>query len=191
MAPIVDFETYMGEAVDIIANGWDFYFNSDETMLGAVYSGAYALGNEPENGAGYTLQFIDGASGWALQGAHTNALDWGGGIGFYASCFDASAFTGISLSVSGQSATGAASFSLSTAEGDFSQEFLLSEAWTTVQLPFASFVSDTAGLTTNGANIGGYAVRVNNTYVEEPVGSMTFVPVPAPYSIAIDNVAFY
>jgi hypothetical protein len=88
-----------------------------------------------------------------------------------------------------------ASFGLSTPDGELSQDILLSEAWTTVQLPFASFVSDPEGttptLTTNGANIGAFRVTVNNTYIEEPVGSGTWVPVPAPYSVAIDNLAFY
>lgn len=177
----VDFETYDGVS-PATADTVNFTFGDDAN--GFVTLGAFELDDLTGT---YFMGFIDGAedSLWALSATNTMATDWGGGIGFWNGCMNASGTTGVTFSAKGSSGRdNIAIFAFDPGDGDyFAQEFTMSEDWSTVELPFASFTR-TSGGTTDGSVIAAMALTAGVNY---PTGS----PEPAPYEVSIDNFGFY
>lgn len=182
---ITDFETYDG-ATD--AASWEFNFNGDADGVGAVYAGPFEL----KDGTGdYSLSFVAGADGstWALSAQNDSAADWGGGIGFWMGCADASSYTGISFMLKGSTPAGTAGMAIEL-PGDvsLSSEFPVSADWTLVQLPFTGFTDD-AGNTTDGSQIGAMSFSAHMKYVQDE--TMEWVPEPGAFEVTIDNLSFY
>src|SRR5690606_6026574 len=126
----------------------------------------------------YTLSFVSGAndSSWALSFANDSATDWGGGVGFWHGCMDASSFTGIQFMMRGSTPAGTAGMSLELPnEVSVSSEFEVPADWAQVQLPFTSFTSMTAD-TTNGSQIGAMSFSAHMVYVQDSMGE--WVPEP-------------
>ncbi len=181
---ITDFETYDG---DTPADEWNFSFNGEDGM-GAVYAGPFEL----EDSTGdYSLTFVTGADGstWALSAQNSMVEDWGGGIGLWMGCFDASSYTGVEFMIKGSSPPGSGEVSLGLS-GDISvsSKFDMPADWTLMQVPFTNFRND-AGGTTNGSGIIRMSFQAHMTYVQDSTGE--WVPEPGEFEIAIDNLGFY
>jgi hypothetical protein len=187
-----------------------------------AYAGLYALsegttGSTPP--AAYTLAMAAGAMGsnWGARAANAMTTDWGGGIGMWMGCVNASAYRGISFYVRGTGPTGMANLSLAMEDATApdaanpagggtcdpaptdgcagpSYTFPITVDWTQVMVPWASFTAGRgaagAAITPTGDEITGISFGVGMNYVENPVGSGTYTPEPGSFEIAIDNLTF-
>ncbi len=182
---ITDFESYDG-ATD--AASWEFNFNGDEDAVGAIYGGVFEL----EDGTGaYSLGFVTGAddSMWALSAQNDSAEDWGGGIGFWHGCMDASSYTGIQFMAKGSTPVGTAGMALEMPGGvSVSAKFDVPADWELVQLPFTMFSNDD-GDTTNGSQIGAMSFSAHMVYMQ--VSPDEWVPEPGAFELTIDDLSFY
>lgn len=211
-ATLTDFESYDGKTA---AGSWVFSFNG--VWPAALYGGPYANGDGSGN---YVLGFVGGAnsSNWAIQVANTTeASVWGGGVGFWLGCFDASAYSGLSFYARGTTPTskitvsismedtsppnatnpaGGGTCTMSPSSGCTSPSAAvdLPADWTLVKIPWASF--------TGGVGLAGTAVTVTGTRIngltfgavmvwQNVDDAGTWTPVPAPFDIQIDNLGFY
>lgn len=182
---ITDFETYDG---DTDAAAWEFNFNGDEEGMGAVYAGPFEL---KDSTGDYSLTFVDGADGssWALSAQNSMAADWGGGIGLWMGCLDASSYTGVQFMVKGSTPAGSGEVSLGfTGDISLSVKFDVPADWTLVQFTFADFTNDASG-TTNGSGIIRMSFQAHMIYVQDSTGE--WVPEPGEFEVAIDNLGFY
>jgi hypothetical protein len=210
---LTDFENYDGTTA---AGSWSFSFNG--AWPDALYAGPYPSGD----GTGdYTLKFVSGAnaSAWAIDASNTTqATAWGGGLGFWMNCFDASSYEGVSFYARGSTPTGNIAVALmmedtsppsttnpagggtctiaspSTGCKPPLTNVALSADWTLVQIPWASFTSGTglagSAVPATGARITGLMVSALYDW-QDPNGTGTWAPVPAPFEIQIDNLGFY
>ena len=182
---ITDFETYDGATE---AAAWEFNFNGDEAGMGAVYAGPFEL---KDTTGDYSLGFVAGADGstWALSAQNSMASDWGGGIGLWMGCLDASSYTGVQFMVKGSSPANSGEVSVGLdGEISVSVQFDLPADWTQMQVPFADFKND-AGDTTNGSGIIRMSFQAHMKYVQDSTGE--WVPEPGAFEIAVDDLAFY
>jgi hypothetical protein len=187
---ISDFEDYDGatEAVD-----WTFSFNED----GAGFAGFWAHTDE-DPVADYTLSFVAGAndSTYALSAQDPEAAEWGGGIAFYLSCLDASAYSGIEFMVKGSTPAGSFNVSIvgENAQAFSTGDLTISSDWTALQVPWSSFTPD-AGSTatsTNGGGIGSLTFNAHLMWALDPEATEeTWVATPGPFELTIDDLAFY
>jgi hypothetical protein len=222
MAPtLTDFESYDGMMPAYGTGSWVFTIGPTATP---AYAGLYALSegfNETTMmpPAAYTLAMSGGANGsnWAARAVNMTTTDWGGGLGLWMGCVNATTYTGISFYVRGSSpmmtgsiglamedtsapsATNPAGGGTCTPAGAMgcagpSYTFPLTADWTQISVPWATFMpgrgaSDVAVMA-NGDEITGMSFGVGMNYVENPVGSGTYLPEPGAFEIAIDNIAF-
>jgi hypothetical protein len=156
---------------------------------------------------------------WAAHAANTATADWGGGIGMWMSCINATSFAGLTFWVKGTSPTGMMNVSLSTedtsppdatdprkggtcdpppATGSCSGPSVavaLAAEWTQVTLPWGMF---TAGVGASGVavpatgdKITGMSFSANMTYVPNPADDGgTYIPEPGTFDVSIDNLGF-
>lgn len=103
-ALLTDFDSYPSGTPP---ETWSFSFNAPAGQPLAVYAGPYQF----SDGTGMQgLQMAGGnASSYALRIANAQASSWGGGLGFWMGCIDASSFDGISFDVRGSVPGGVAS----------------------------------------------------------------------------------
>lgn len=221
-APLLtDFESYDGTKPAYGTGSWTFSIGPTATP---AYGGLYALsegtvGETPP--AAYTLAMAagSGTSNWAARAVNMATTDWGGGIGMWMGCVNASSFTGLTFQVRGSGPLGTARVALAMedatppdaanaagggtctpapADGCKSPsfEFPITADWTPVTIPWAMFMpgAGAAGavITPTGDEITGLSFGVNIEYVPNPVdgGMPAYVPVAASYEIAIDNLGF-
>jgi hypothetical protein len=186
---VIDFESYDGTAA---AAEWEFNFNGDADGVGAVYAGLFPLTETTTTT--YSLSFVAGAEGssWALSAQNPATTDWGGGIGMWSGCMDASAHTGLQFMVRGSSPVGTGSDSMDTSGGaNVSADFVMPTTegeWTQVQLAFSAFEA-TTGEVTDGNGIGNFTFAAHMTYAPDSTG--TYVPQPGAFELTIDNIGFY
>jgi hypothetical protein len=208
---IADFDEYDG-ASDLAK--WSFPLGGD-TKTG-VYAGPFGYGDR-ENGAPETFEMTEGdGSAYALRIADSMAMEYGGGQGLWLSaCIDATAFTGISFWARGEAPTGTiimqlamqestpstpakADDKIGTCKGDAMTcvhptfTFELTDTWTEIKAPWDAFKpGDAAGtvVTPDGSNVIQFQFGVELSWVEGDDG--VYVPVPAPYELAVDTLAFY
>jgi hypothetical protein len=212
-APLLtDFESYDGTTE---AGKWVFSFNG--VYPAALYGGPYTNG---DGSGAYVLGFVGGAqsSNWAIHAANTTqASVWGGGVGFWLGCFDASTYSGLSFYARGTTPTSKINVSLSMEDtsppsatnpaggGTCTMtpssgcktpavDVALPTDWTLVKIPWASFTGGMGlagtAVTVNGARIN--ALSFGAVMVWQNVNDAgTWAPVPAPFDIQIDNLGFY
>jgi len=212
-APLLtDFESYDGTTE---AGKWVFPFNG--VYPAALYGGPYANG---DGSGAYALGFVGGAqsSNWAIHAANTTqASVWGGGVGFWLGCFDASTYSGLSFYARGTTPTSKINVSLSMEDtsppsttnpaggGTCTMtpssgcktptvDVALPTDWTLVKIPWASFTGGMGlagtAVTVNGARITGLSFGAGMVW-QNVNDAGTWAPVPAPFDIQIDNLGFY
>jgi hypothetical protein len=160
-----------------------------------------------------------GANGsyWAALAVNMMTTDWGGGIGMWMGCINASMYSGISFYVRGTSPTSMANIGLAMEDATApdaanpagggtcdpaptdgcagpTYTFPLAIDWTLVTVPWAMFTAGRGAggvaVTPTGDEITGISFGVGVNYVENPVGSGTYLPEPGSFEIAIDSLAF-
>ncbi len=198
---IANFDDYTG------TNAADYGFSVGTARGGLVHVG--------DGGTGVvTTEMVpdESGSGYALQIANTNASNWGGLLMLYFStpaCLDAHGYSGVEFSVKGSSPTGRIGVTVGlldttpVADGglcanatdckDATTESTLPAdpaVWTKVRVPWSAF---TPGLGTGLSCVpltGQNVVRlVIQPFMNYPPPD--FMLQPGPYSLAVDNVAFY
>jgi hypothetical protein len=204
---LVNFDTYDG--TNPVTN-WSFAFNAPAGATNTVYAGFY----EYDDGTGTPLVSMPAsganASKYAISISNTQASGWGGALGMWMACIDASAYQGISFWVQGTTPTGKASFSFTTenttvpdttgygggtcsgtCKGPYI-DFPVTTTWTQILVPWSTFVPGIANgtnVTTTGNGITGLTYNVSLNYVAAP-GDAGYVAAPGAYSLAIDDIEF-
>jgi len=183
---VADFETYDG-ATDAATFGWTLYTDGAAVQR---YAGLYA--NSDGTGTPAFSMVAGNASTWAASASNPAATSWGGGVGFWMGCVNASSFTGISLAVRGSTPTGNVNVSLSVDGGSVSATVPVTETFVVQQIPFTTFTNTETGAlvtSTNGDNMEGLGVGASMVYVDDGTG--TYVPEPGAYTVVVDDVTFY
>ena len=152
------------------------------------------------------------ASKYAAGISNSQASKWGGQLGMWMGCIDASAYQGISFwvqgTVPGNKATLAIATEATTAPDDTGAgggtctsggdtckpamvEFPVSSTWSQVQVAWDTFTPGTAGTTSvplTGDKITGMSWNASLTWTAS--GDAGYVPVPGSYSLTVDNIQF-
>jgi hypothetical protein len=219
-ASLTDFESYDGTKPAYGKDAWIFTIGPTSAP---AYAGLYALsermmGETPP--ADYTLKLAAGAnaSNWAAQGSNMTTTDWGGGVGIWMGCINASTFSGITFYVRGSTPTGMATLSLAMedttvpdpmnaagggtctpapAEGCSgpSHAFAVTLDWTQITVPWATFMpgrgAGGVAVMATGDELTGMSFGAGINYVPNPVdgGMPAYVPEPGTYELSIDNLA--
>lgn len=210
-APFSDFENY-DEAVT--ADKWQFSFNTPKT----VYAGPFFY---DDNTGTPVHAMVPGAnnSKYAMSTSNVEATDYGGGMGFWFGCIDATAYEGVSLWVRGDAPNGIVAMSVAmeettapdkddpagggtcelAKEGDCTPggfEIPVTETWTKLMIPWASFVGGTAAagapVPVDGHNLTGLSFHVPLKYVASDPNNADseYVPRPGPYRLEVDDFQF-
>jgi hypothetical protein len=207
---IADFDAYDGSDI----SKWFSPLGNDTASN--QYAGPFGYGDRA-NGFPETFNMVDGqASKYALHIADTLAMNYGGGMGAWLStCLNATSFTGVTFWVKGTTPKGTATFTLQMGDtlpstpakaGDAigtcsgtsttcvhpTFAFPVTTAWTQVKIPWTSFTAGNAAGTTvkpDGRNITQFQVGVDLNWMPDAAG--VYQPVPAPYDVTMDTLAFY
>jgi len=208
---VADFDAWDG-VTDI--KTWSAPLGGD-TAAG-VYVGPFTYGDRA-NGFPETSGMVAGQSStYALRIADTLAANYGGGLGTWLSgCLNATGFSGVTFWVRGMSPKGTATLTLQmqdtlpstpakagdpigtcagTATTCVHPTFIvpLTTTWTKVSVPWASFTAGNAAGTAvrpDGKNISQLQVAIDLNWMPDANG--VYAPVPAPYELAVDTLAFY
>ena len=208
VTPIVaDFESYNGTTA---ATSWGWAFNAPAGATNAVYAGLY----DSNDGTGTPILAIAGpgynSSKYAASISNTQATKWGGQLGMWMGCVDASAYAGISFWVKGSVPSSTATLALATAgtSGPDSTgfgggtcttgtcagpsiTFPVTSDWSQVLVPWATFTPGTANggdVTTTGSDISGMSWNAALAYAA--IGDGGYAATPGAYNLSVDNVQF-
>jgi hypothetical protein len=209
---MTNFDSYDGKTA---ADKWSFPFNGTATDPGVPYAGAYTY----NDGSGTPfIGMVGGANStmWAISVSNPMATMWGGALGFWMGCVNASTYSGISFQARGTLPTGKVSVSLAMEQSsppdpmdakgggtcdagtmckNPSTEVAVTVDWTLIKIPWSMFAagvgSGMTAVTANGDGIAGFAFQVGLVYMESPAGSMMYVPTPAMYDFQLDDLGFY
>jgi hypothetical protein len=207
---VADFEGYDGTTK---ADEWAWAFNAPSGSDKAVYAGLY----EYDDGTGSPALSVAGPgnadSKYAAKVATSGqASQWGGALGIWMSCVDATSYQGISFWVKGTAPTGTATMTMATeatSEPDSTDsaaggtctsgtcaapsiEFPVTTEWTKVLVNWATFTAGTANgstVNTTGGDITGLSWSVGLKY-ESAGGDAGYTPVAAAYDLEVDDVEF-
>ena len=207
-----DFENYTGTSLAT----WNFALGGDMTT--GVLTGTFGYGDQP-SGMPPTFEMSAGHdSMYAMRIADPMAMVYGGGMGLWISaCLNGSAFTGITFWVKGNSPSPTATFSLGmgdtlsstpskpgapygTCPGDSTTcvnptfAFPVTADWVQIKAPWSGFKAGSAAGTTvtpDGKDITQLQWGVALNFVPTVDGGTDYEPVPAPYELVVDDVAFY
>ena len=210
---VADFETYTSGAP---ADMFGFAFNAAPGSPLAVYAGPYqysdgtgaqALSMVPGSNVGGT------ASNFAVSISNTGSTAWGGALGFWMGCIDASSFDGIAFSARGQVPGGVVTLATGTestsapAEDDPaaggtcladcvspSIEFPVAANWQRVLLPWSAFAPGSANQTSvpaTGDGVTGLTFSVALEWAEDANNPGVYGPAPANYELAVDDIEFF
>lgn len=206
---IATFEDYDGT---MPVDKWGFAFNAPAGEPAAVYSGLYSYGD----GIGtHTLSMATGdGSSHAPRIENPSsggAGAWGGAVGLWMGCIDASAYSGLTFSVKGPVPSGIVSVSLAMEQtsppdetdpaaggtclsecADAAVEIPVPEGWSEVIVPWSAFTPGTANSATipvTGDNITGIRFSIQLPYVEDPQNPGEYIPDTGSYDFSFDNVA--
>ena len=204
---IADFEGYDGTTAP---DTWGWAFNGAAGSATAVYAGLYNSNDKTGSpqmtiaGPGYS------SSKYAATISNTAATQWGGQLGMWMGCIDASAYSGISFWVQGTVpddkgtlvvATEMTSAPDSTGEGGGTctstgdtckpaqMDFPVTSTWSQVLVPWATFTGGTANgsaVPLTGDKITGLSWGAHVKYAQ--MGDGGYGPVSSSYSMTIDNV---
>ncbi|MEY2933881.1 MAG: hypothetical protein RL033_4630 [Pseudomonadota bacterium] len=207
-AVLTDFEGY-GSATPV--ETWSFSFNAAAGQPLAVYSGPYQF----SDGTGaQALQMVGGnASNYGLSITNAEATAWGGGLGFWMGCIDASGYDGLAFDVRGSVPGGAASVSLATEQTSAPdandpnaggtcasgcqaplQPFPVSQEWKRVYLPWSQFAPGSANqlaVPVTGQGVTGLSFSLALEWGELAGAAGSYGPLAAGYELALDNVGFF
>ena len=216
---ITNFDDYTGGD----AASYNYYINGKPPAAGAVLGALQHIDDGSSANGGTSVVSTEmvtgrGGSGYALEIADTNAINWGGflssyfiGSGTSPGCLDASAYGGVEFWIKGSSPSGNFGVSLnlldtvpassgglcsnassSDCKGATLQLALPSdpETWMKVQVPWSAM---TPGL---GSQLACVPITGQNItqLVIQPFMSYpppTYAFAPGPYKIAVDDWAFY
>ncbi len=205
---LADFETYDGTTA---AASWGWAFNAPAGTAGAVYAGFY---NSNDGTGTPTLGLVApgyNSSKYTANIANTLATGWGGQLGVWMGCIDASPYQGISFWVQGTAPTGKANLTLSTENTTPpdstgfgggtctttpctgpSIDFAVTNAWTQVLVPWGTFKAGAANgstVATTGNGITGLSWNVSLNYTCDSAG-LNCVAAPAGYNLSVNNIQF-
>ena len=208
---IADFDGYDG----VTSLGtWFFPLGGNSTT--GVIAGPFGYGDRA-SGFPETFDLVAGQdSKYGLRIADTLAQAYGGGMGTWLSaCLNASRFAGISFWVRGNVPTAKGTLTLSMQEtlpstpaktGDAigtcagtgtmcvhpTYPFDVTDTWTKVQVPWASFTPGMApggSVSPDGRNIIQIQFGVGLVWAADANG--VYQPTPAPYELVLDTLSFY
>jgi hypothetical protein len=112
---IADFDDYVAGAA---AGGYTYYVNGKPPATDAVLGGVQHVGDGSDMNGGTAVITTDmvtgeGGTGYALQIADSNAVNWGGLLMFYfisggagTACLNAQGYSGVAFSIKGSSPSG-------------------------------------------------------------------------------------
>jgi hypothetical protein len=185
---------------------WVFTFNGGAGTPEAVYAGTYTYA-EASDMTQMSSMVLGNNSEYALSVTSEGAIEWGGGLGLWMTCVDASAFDGISFWVRGTVPNGMAYMSLSMEStnppdeneplsgGTCSLECTgpgvdvpVTDVWTRVFLRWSDFepgTADGASIPATGDEIAGIQWNISIAYDE--MGA----PLESPYELYVDNIQFF
>jgi Stigma-specific protein, Stig1 len=205
---VTDFESYASATPPEM---WNFSFNAPPGQALAVYAGTYQF----SDGTGaQSLRMVAGnSSNYAASIANTSASAWGGGMGLWMGCIDASQFDGLAFDVRGNVPRGLASVSLAMQQTSApalddpnaggtcttgcqapSQAFPVASGWSRVLLPWKQFAAGSANqaaVPATGRDITGLSFNLALDWQEVPGAPGTYGPLAAGYELAIDNLGFF
>ena len=216
---LINFDTYSGST---LAQDYGEAFGGPTAGSGTSYTGPYGFsGGGPGGAVDYALSMVTGRTGgltdaglqdWAVDLSLTDEIVWGGGVGIWMSCANASAFKGISFWARGQIPGNDVSISLVTADttpvstgGTCTGSCVAPQAvnlpldglvWTEVTVPWASFVGGVASgaaYTPTGDNLAGLTFTVALGYAAVdagPDGAAIYGPVPGNIDFQLDDIEF-
>jgi len=211
---IANFDNY-DSASDL--STWNFPLGGDTTS--SILAGTFGYGDRP-NGLPETFMMITpgSSSTYALEVADTASAQYGGGMGIWISeCLDAKSFSGVSFWTRGSAPTGKAKLSILMKETTAATPaktgnktgtcpgtdttcihpnymFTVTDTWTQIQIPWASFTKgDAAGtpVTPDGSNIWQIQFDIGLNWVPGPTDGGAYVPVPGAYKLDVDTITFY
>lgn len=209
---LTDFESYDGTTEATMAS---FPFNGTTAPL---YMGPMTWGNDTGTPS-FGMVAGANASMYALGMSNAMATNWGGAMAFWMPCLNATAYAGVKFMAKGTAPTGQIGFVLNMedttppdmldpagggtciatgVEGECtgpSSTFALTADWTLIQLAWGALTPGVAAtgvsVPATGDEITGMTFNMQMVYVEEPVGSGTYVPSPAAFDLQIDDLGFY
>jgi hypothetical protein len=210
-ASFTDFESYDGTTVP---TKWGFAFNGASGSSTAVYAGPWYS----NDGTGApTIGMLTGYdSKYSMNIANATATGWGGALGFWMGCIDATAWEGLSLWVKGTAPTGKVNVRLdmeATSPPDATDplgggtcvgttaapckaanyDIPVTTTWTKLLIPWASFTAGSAAgvaVPVTGNNITGLTFSVPAVYVASATDAEQWVPTPGPYDFSVDDIRF-
>jgi xyloglucan-specific endo-beta-1,4-glucanase len=208
---IADFEAYDGTTA---AASWGWAFGAPAGSGDEAYAGLY----NSNDGTGSPVLAIVGpgynASKFTAKISNTLSSGWGGQLGMWMGCVDASAYQGISFWVQGAVPGNQATMALTTAAtsppdssgygggscvvaadagtcSGPSVTFPVTSTWAQVLIPWATFTPGKAGatnITTTGSDITGMSWNVGLVWAANDAGG--YSPTPAAYNLSVDDVQF-
>ena len=216
---IANFDDYAGGD----AASYSYYINGKPPAAGAVLGALQHVDDGSAAGGGASVISTEmvtgrGGSGYALQIADTNAINWGGflssyfiGSGTGPGCLDASAYGGVEFWIKGASPSGNFGVSLnmldtvpasngglcsnasaSDCKGATLQFALPSdpETWMKVQVPWNAL---TPGIGSQLACVPITGQNITQIVIQPFMNypPPTYMFAPGPYQIAVDDLAFY
>ena len=205
---VADFETYDGTTAP---TSWGWAINAPAGAANAVYAGLY----DSNDGTGSPKLVIAGpgysSSKYAADISNSQASKWGGQLGMWMGCIDASAYAGLSFWVKGTVPGDTATLALVTAGTSAPDTtgfgggtctsgtcagprvtFPVTSTWSQVLIEWATFTPGTANggnVTTTGSDITGMSWNAGLTYSALP-GDAGYGPTAAAYDLSVDNVQF-
>ena len=210
---LTNFDNYDGK---VEAKDWATPFNGKTGAdADAPYTGLYTY----NDGTGTPfLGMVGGAnsSTYAASVSNPMASMWGGALGVWMACVNASAYQGVSFNVRGTIPTGKITVSIAMeassapamddpagggtcTAGDMCKspqaEVPVTADWVLTKIPWSMFAAGAgtggAVVTANGDGVAGFTFSVGLVYMESAPGSMMYVPTPAAYDLQIDDLGFY
>lgn len=205
---LADFESY---AAGTPADTFSFAFNAAAGGLLTVYAGTYQY----DDGTGVqTLSMVPGsASHFSASITNESASGWGGALGLWMGCIDASSFDGLTFSVRGRVPGGVATVTLPTESTNApsttdpaaggtcgagcaaaSASFPVTAEFTRVRLPWSVFTpgsADGAAVPASGRGVTGLAFSVALEWGEVAGNAGTYGPIASGYELALDDIGFF
>lgn len=215
---ITSFDDYTGGDVA----GYSYGINGAPSAAGAVLGSLQHIddGSASNGTSVVSTEMVEGhgGSGYAVQIANTDAINWGGLLSFYfpgsgatPGCLDASPYSGVEFWIKGASPSGNFGVSLNTLDtvptssgglcngsgpNDCKSATLQlalptdPDTWLKVQVPWSAM---TPGMGSQAACIPVTGQNVTQLVIQPFMAypPPDFALAPGPYQIAVDDVAFY
>jgi hypothetical protein len=210
---IVNFDDYDGMSEP---DQYTTVFNAAADQPGAVWTGPWF--SPDESGTPFSGMVAGNNSNYGMGISNPAASDWGGAMGLWMNCVDATATQGISFFVRGDTPPGTGGVALAmedtsppaeddpagggtciaALDGDCegpSVDFTVTNTWTQVQFAWSDFTpgvgSSGASVPASGNNITGISFSAYMEWMEDPANPGVWIAVEAAYELVVDDVAFF